>query len=306
MDYYKVLELDNTASISDIKKSYRKLVKLYHPDKNKDPEAINKFHQIQTAYEILSDDNNRKEYIQVENKSIFQEFMDKIMLNETDIEYFKNLGYNIKKSDIEQINNLSIKELISFFVTGRYKNKNFTNDNNIDTETDTWYPTDANYFSELPYRFQRYNELMLVINVKIDIQELFNNNQRELEIKRKVNGIFITTRYKFNVTDRYIVFIGGGDSKGNEIGDLVIRLILPDNYEWFGDRITFNKDITLYQYIYGIELNIKLGNKNIKYDNWNPSRDGNLIEINKKFIIKLNLIYIHDKVKKDILITHFN
>ena len=54
-DYYKILGLSKGASDDDIKKAYRKLALKYHPDKNKDPSAEEKFKEVAEAYEILSD-----------------------------------------------------------------------------------------------------------------------------------------------------------------------------------------------------------------------------------------------------------
>jgi molecular chaperone DnaJ len=62
MNYYKILEVDQKASLEEIKKSYRKLAIKYHPDKNKEPEALEKFKQINEAYETLSDKNKRASY----------------------------------------------------------------------------------------------------------------------------------------------------------------------------------------------------------------------------------------------------
>jgi DnaJ-class molecular chaperone len=54
-DYYKILGLTKGASDDDIKKAYRKLALKYHPDKNKEPGAEEKFKEVAEAYEILSD-----------------------------------------------------------------------------------------------------------------------------------------------------------------------------------------------------------------------------------------------------------
>jgi molecular chaperone DnaJ len=62
-DFYKVLNVSKTASADDIKKSYRKLARKYHPDANKgDPKAEERFKEISEAYNVLSDSKRRKEY----------------------------------------------------------------------------------------------------------------------------------------------------------------------------------------------------------------------------------------------------
>jgi len=63
-DYYEILNVDRKASKQEIKKAYRKLAKQYHPDRNKAPDAEEKFKEIQEAYEILSDDQKRSAYDQ--------------------------------------------------------------------------------------------------------------------------------------------------------------------------------------------------------------------------------------------------
>jgi len=63
IDYYKILEVNKTASDADIKKSYRKLARKYHPDLNpNDANAKKKFQQINEANEVLSDPEKRKKY----------------------------------------------------------------------------------------------------------------------------------------------------------------------------------------------------------------------------------------------------
>ena len=59
--YYKILNLPEGASKSQIKKSYRALVKMYHPDVNDDPKAKKKFIEITEAYEALLDPRAKEE-----------------------------------------------------------------------------------------------------------------------------------------------------------------------------------------------------------------------------------------------------
>lgn len=62
-NYYEILEVSETASTSEIKKSYRILAKKYHPDQNKgDKGLVEKFNEINEAYTILSNEEDRKKY----------------------------------------------------------------------------------------------------------------------------------------------------------------------------------------------------------------------------------------------------
>ena len=63
-DYYDILGIDKKASIDDIKSSYRKLALRYHPDRNKAPDAEEKFKEISEAYAILEDQTKRQQYDQ--------------------------------------------------------------------------------------------------------------------------------------------------------------------------------------------------------------------------------------------------
>src|SRR6201982_172918 len=62
-DYYKALSVPKTATAAEIKKSYRELARKYHPDANKgSADAEERFKEITEAYNVLSDEKQRKEY----------------------------------------------------------------------------------------------------------------------------------------------------------------------------------------------------------------------------------------------------
>ncbi len=69
---YTVLEIDPNASLPEIKRAYRDLAKVWHPDKNKSPEAPEKFKQINDAYNYLIDETKR-EFLDTHGRRMDQE-----------------------------------------------------------------------------------------------------------------------------------------------------------------------------------------------------------------------------------------
>jgi curved DNA-binding protein CbpA len=84
-NHYKTLQVYRYASKEEIKKAYRKLALQWHPDKNKSPDAHNKFIEINEAYLILSDDEARVKYnieydfyiasqVETKEESVFEKY----------------------------------------------------------------------------------------------------------------------------------------------------------------------------------------------------------------------------------------
>lgn len=61
-DYYEILGVSRNVNAEDLKKTYRKLARKYHPDINKNSDAEGKFKEIAEAYEVLGDPEKRKKY----------------------------------------------------------------------------------------------------------------------------------------------------------------------------------------------------------------------------------------------------
>ena len=61
-DYYEVLGVPRTASSEELQQAFRKLARTYHPDVNKDPEAEERFKEVNEAYHVLADPGTRARY----------------------------------------------------------------------------------------------------------------------------------------------------------------------------------------------------------------------------------------------------
>ena len=61
-DHYAALGLSSAATLADIKKAFRQLAALHHPDRNPAPDAAARFRAVQQAYEVLGDAERREAY----------------------------------------------------------------------------------------------------------------------------------------------------------------------------------------------------------------------------------------------------
>lgn len=221
---YEILEIQQNATHNDIIKSYRKLALIYHPDKNTDPLATEKFKQINIAYQILSDPEKRQEYdnLNITNKTeIYDVFM--TILNNTNIKdisidiikYFymssSKTGdvYNIPldefKKDINSLDQESIKNRIKnklkqislldiinnlkqvFFKNDHIKQSNESESIEINDNTNlSEYENSETDISTLCCETDEKNNTKNTIQceIKTNLNEMYNNKLKKITIIR--------------------------------------------------------------------------------------------------------------------------
>ncbi|MCP8304386.1 MAG: molecular chaperone DnaJ [archaeon] len=93
-DYYEILGVSRDATSQEIKNVYRKLALQYHPDRNKSPEAEEKFKEISEAYAVLSDEEKRRQYDMFGHAGIDSRYTREDIFRGVDFdEIFRDLGF---------------------------------------------------------------------------------------------------------------------------------------------------------------------------------------------------------------------
>ena len=101
-DYYEVLGIEKNTSLDEIKKAYKKLALQYHPDRNKEKGAEEKFKEISEAYAVLSDKEKKSAYDQFGHSGFDQRYSQEDIFRGSNFEDIFGLGY--KKNGIIKLN----------------------------------------------------------------------------------------------------------------------------------------------------------------------------------------------------------
>ena len=302
MELYEILQVEPDCSMANIKKSYYKLAKIYHPDKvDGDTET---FQKINNAYNILSNEISRTQYNTMNHatKNKFMLFLEKWFKDQSNYKKFFNFSDEI----LNNIDYYDFTDIIKMFTHSTIpKTKYNTSIDCSDSDMNSWDETQGEYYNYLPIKYNIYNKCDIYIELKITLSEIISNKIRKIKIKRKNMNSTYNTTFNFNCNHPYIVFNMGGDSINNNTGNLIILLKLPENYTWTSNNITYNIYINLYQYIYGVDFKLNFNNTQYDIKQWIPYRDGMTIDINSlstlNFIVLLNLQYSDSSDKKKLL-----
>lgn len=314
MSLYKILEISPNAQLPDIKKAYHRMALKYHPDKNPSDEAKDKYEEISMAYNILKDEKSRIEYSKM-NKNEEKHFWLLLQgwirdLSGDDLSgLFTGENYTNLNEILLNLDSFSLTQIISWFNNPDKVPVSKCSDF-IESETDTWKDNNCLFYYDLPLKYLHPKKDDIVLQFNVSIQDIVERKLKKIQIKRNINGKHTKNTFFLKLTNPFIVFPNAGDWSNGNKGSLIINLIAQEPWQWNNEGIYMEKHISLYQMLYGLNLELEFGNLNTRVNNWVPHRDGWKIEISYfediNIFVKLILSYEDDEIKKDLLRSYFN
>lgn len=148
------------------------------------------------------------------------------------------------------------------------------------------------YYYKLPENYIK-SDLDINIICEININDIINSNFKDIKIKRNINNKNIISNYIVNISHPLIIIYDNGDIINDCKGNLIIKLNLSYNFSWNENELTIYKNINLFEFIYGLNIEINLDNDNIFiYNNWVSLNNGLVINIitNNNIIVKIQLL----------------
>lgn len=113
INYYQILEIEDYSSVEIVKKSFRKLALIYHPDLNHNIDTNEKFKNLVKAYQILSNTDSKRKYDEsLKNGFDYSDLYNSLKNAETERESRKYRYYKMKKEkdELEEIENIASYE----------------------------------------------------------------------------------------------------------------------------------------------------------------------------------------------------
>ena len=253
IDYYKILGVSKNASDKDIKKAYRKLARIYHPDLNpNDKVAEKKFKEINEANEVLSHPENRKKYDEYGKDWKHAEEFEKAKQQQKQYQGYEQQPYSGGFSDDDFSDFFS-----SMFGGGRAYSQQR---------------------SSTRFRGQDYNA-----ELQIDIREAYTTHKRTITVNNKNIRITIPA----GVENGQIIKIkghGGKGINGGPNGDLYIQFTIINNSKFKRDKnnLYATIDLDLYKAMLGGEVTVDTFDSKVKLKVKPETQNGTKIKFKGK------------------------
>ncbi len=255
-DYYKILGVSQNATEEEIKKKYRKLAMLFHPDRNQgDKQAEAKFKEIAEAYDVLSDDQKRTEFNNLlghrnrtytnrtnnQNKSYTSDFKNPYT-NKTNKYQTDDTIENVWKDFKKDFKGSQFSEFFKTF---------FSKENTTDKS-----------------QAKIFNGKDIMGKITIDMQEAYNGSKRIMNI----NGEKLRLTIIPGIEDSQILKIKGKGKPSNypygEAGDLFVRIAVKSHKKLVRklNNLHLNLNVNIYTVLSGgdVKINTLKGLVNIK------------------------------------------
>jgi len=255
IDYYKVLELSNTATEAEIKKAYRKLARKYHPDLNpNDANAKKKFQEINEANEVLSDPEKRKKYDQY--------------------------GKDWKHAD--EFNNhkrsQDNKQQSESYSSQQWSGGDFSGEDFSDFFGSMFGGQGGGKRSQAKYRGQDFNA-----ELKLNLRDIFTTHKQTLT----VNGKSIRITIPAGVENGQVIKIsghGGEGVNGGPNGDLYITfsIINDTNFKREGNNLFSEVGLDLYTAVLGGDITIDTFDGKVKLPVKAETQNGTKVKLKGK------------------------
>ena len=241
--YYKILGIDKNSNEKDIKKAYRRLAVIHHPDKGGDPE---KFKEVTKAFETLSDPNKRKNYDQ------FGEEGENMNGHPGDIfgqMFGMNKQNNRKKGEnIKYDINITLKDIYN----GKIENITI---NRRSIDTDSIFKCHACNGTGMEVKTVRMGPMIQQIQQPCP---RCGGQGTKCDTKHIKENIKISIPKGVYNNHKIIMYEKGHDSIDGDPGDLIVTIkqMDDDNFTRKGYDLFINKDISLLEALKGFKVEL--------------------------------------------------
>ncbi|HUM50365.1 MAG TPA: J domain-containing protein [Chitinophagales bacterium] len=268
IDYYKILEIDKSATVDDIKKAYRKMARKYHPDLNpNDAVAVAKFKEINEANEVLSNPENRKKY--------------------------DKYGKDWKHAD-----ELDKQKEQQQYSRSQQSNYGGSSENDYSDFFESMFGGGASRVNRAQVKYKGQD---LNAELKLNIRDVYTTHKHTIIINGKNVRFTIPAGLKNEQVLR-IIGHGGEGMNGGPNGDLLIKFIIENNtkFKLDNDNLHVTIDLDLYKAMLGGTVNVDTFDGNVTLKVKPETQNGTKVKLKGKGFP----VYKKEGTFGDLLITY--